>query len=48
MAESLPGAIFTSRTVKDLAIGSGVNFTFVGRRELKGIAEIWELYALAS
>ena len=48
MAESSPGSIFTSRTVKDLAVGSGLNFTLVGRRKMKGIPEGWELYALAS
>lgn len=47
MAESTPGAIFTSRTVKDLAVGSGLSFTFVGRRELKGIPESWKIYELA-
>ena len=48
MAESVPDSIFISRTVKDLAVGSGLNFTFIGRREMKGIPESWELYALAS
>ena len=48
MAESVPGSIFASRTVKDLAVGSGLNFTFVGCREMKGIPESWELYALAN
>jgi hypothetical protein len=47
MAESAPGAILTSRTVKDLAVGSGASFTPIGRREMKGISESWELYALA-
>ncbi|WP_457153847.1 adenylate/guanylate cyclase domain-containing protein, partial [Mesorhizobium sp. P5_C1] len=48
MAESSPGSILASSTVKDLAVGSGLNFTFAGRREMKGIPEGWELYALAS
>ena len=48
MAESIPGSILASRTVKDLAVGSGLSFTFVGRREMKGIPESWELYALAN
>jgi pimeloyl-ACP methyl ester carboxylesterase len=48
MAESTAGSILTSRTVKDLAVGSGMSFTFVGRREMKGIPESWDIYALAS
>ena len=43
-----PGSILASRTVKDLAVGSGLNFISVGHREMKGIPESWELYALAS
>ena len=48
MAEAAPNSILTSRTVKDLAVGSGLDFTFLGRREMKGIPEGCELYALAS
>ena len=48
MAESVPSSILASRTVKDLAVGSGLNFTLVGHREMKGIPEGWEIYALAS
>jgi class 3 adenylate cyclase len=48
MAEALPGSILASRTVKDLTVGSGLNFTFVGCREMKGIPESWEIYELAS
>ncbi|UVC18454.1 adenylate/guanylate cyclase domain-containing protein [Mesorhizobium onobrychidis] len=47
MAESAPGAISTSRTVKDLAVGSGVSFTFAGHRKMKGIPESWEVYTLS-
>lgn len=48
MAEATPGAILASRTVKDLVVGSGLRFAYVGRREFKGIPEGWELYVLAS
>ena len=48
MAEATPGAIVTSRTVKDLAYGSGLTFRSVGSRKMKGIPESWELYALES
>jgi pimeloyl-ACP methyl ester carboxylesterase len=47
MAESEPGAILVSRTVKDLAVGSGLSFRSVGSREMKGIPDSWEIYALA-
>lgn len=47
MAESVPGSIFASRTVKDLAVGSGLSFTPVGRRKLRGFPGSWEIYALA-
>ncbi|UCI33241.1 adenylate/guanylate cyclase domain-containing protein [Mesorhizobium sp. B4-1-4] len=47
MAEAAPNAILASRTVKDLAVGSGLDFTLLGHREMKGIPEGWELYALA-
>ncbi len=48
MSEATPGSIFASRTVKDLAVGSGLKFSPVGFREMKGIPETWELYSLAS
>lgn len=48
MAESNPGTILVSRTVKDLAVGSGLTFRLVGRRKMKGIPDSWEIYALAS
>jgi pimeloyl-ACP methyl ester carboxylesterase len=48
MAESDPGTILVSRTVKDLAVGSGLTFRSVGRRKMKGIPDSWEIYALAS
>ena len=46
--EAVPGSILASKIVKDLTVGSGLNFSFLGRRELKGIPESWEIYALAS
>lgn len=47
-AEATPGATYVSRTVKDLAVGSGQSFTFVGQRRMKGIPDSWEIYALAN
>jgi class 3 adenylate cyclase len=47
-ADAEPGTIHTSGTVKDLAFGSGLSFTSVGRKVLKGMPGDWELFALAS
>jgi class 3 adenylate cyclase len=43
-----PGEVLTSRTVRDLAAGSGVEFEAFGRHELKGVPEEWEIYSVAS
>jgi class 3 adenylate cyclase/pimeloyl-ACP methyl ester carboxylesterase len=42
-----PGEVLVSRTVRDLAIGSGLSFVARGERELKGVPGRWELHALA-
>jgi pimeloyl-ACP methyl ester carboxylesterase len=39
------GAVFVSRTVKDLVAGSGLEFTSRGIHELKGVTGDWELFA---
>ncbi len=38
------GEVVTSRTVKDLAVGAGIDFTDRGPHELKGLAEPWDLF----
>ena len=43
-----PGEVLTSRTVRDLAAGSGVEFEAFGRHELKGVRDEWEIYSVAS
>lgn len=43
-----PGEVLTSRTVRDLAAGSGVDFEAFGRHELKGVPDEWEIYTVAS
>jgi class 3 adenylate cyclase len=43
-----PGEVLASRTVRDLAVGSGIEFTPLGSRELKGVAEAWEVFGVAS
>ncbi|HEU4906406.1 MAG TPA: adenylate/guanylate cyclase domain-containing protein [Solirubrobacterales bacterium] len=41
------GEVLASRTVRDLAVGSGVEFDPAGRHELKGVPDEWELYRVA-
>ncbi|MBW8059855.1 MAG: adenylate/guanylate cyclase domain-containing protein [Solirubrobacterales bacterium] len=47
---ALAGArtVLASRTVRDLAAGSGVGFDSYGRHALKGIADEWDIYSVAS
>jgi class 3 adenylate cyclase len=40
------GEVLTSRTVKDLVVGSGLRFHDRGTHELKGIPGTWQLYAV--
>jgi class 3 adenylate cyclase len=41
-----PGEVLVSGTVKDLVVGSGIEFTDQGERELKGVPGIWKVYAV--
>jgi len=41
-----PGEIVFSSTVKELVVGSGMQFTDRGEHELKGVPGSWHLYAL--
>lgn len=41
-----PGAVLTSRTVRDLAAGSGIEFEPRGRHALKGVAEEFDVYGV--
>jgi class 3 adenylate cyclase len=45
-AEALPGEVLVSGTVKDLVVGSGVDFADRGERRLKGVPGEWHLYAV--
>jgi class 3 adenylate cyclase len=47
-AEASAGEILVSRTVKDLVAGSGLEFDDRGVRELKGVPESWQLFAVRS
>jgi class 3 adenylate cyclase len=47
MSEAGPGEVLVSRTTRDLAVGSGLDFEPRGAHVLKGLVEPVELYALA-
>jgi uncharacterized protein (TIGR00369 family) len=46
-AAAAPGEILVSSTVKDLAVGSTIRFTDRGERNLKGVPDVWRLFAIA-
>ena len=48
MSAADPGRILVSRTVKDLVVGSGIEFEDRGTRELKGVPGEWALYEVSS
>jgi len=41
------GVVLASRTVRDLAVGSGVGFEPFGRHSLKGVPDEWDVYTVA-
>jgi class 3 adenylate cyclase len=47
-ASAAPGEVLVSGTVKDLVVGSGIEFDDRGERELRGIPGQWRLWAVAS
>ncbi|MGB7305414.1 MAG: adenylate/guanylate cyclase domain-containing protein [Burkholderiaceae bacterium] len=47
MAQSRPGEVLVSSTVKDLVPGSGLTFVERGEHDLKGVPGTWRLYAAA-
>jgi class 3 adenylate cyclase len=42
-----PGEVLVSGTVKDLVVGSGIEFDDRGSAELKGVPGQWHLFAVA-
>jgi class 3 adenylate cyclase len=46
MAAAKPGEILTSRTVRDLVIGSDVGLDDRGMQPLKGLEGAWQLYTV--
>jgi class 3 adenylate cyclase len=47
-ALATPDEVFTSGTVKDLVVGSGIEFADRGEHELKGVPGTWRLYRVVS
>lgn len=43
-----PGEVLASRTVRDLAVGSGIDFVPHGRHVLKGVPDEWEVFSVAA
>ncbi len=41
-----PGEVLTSSTIKDLVVGSGIEFEERGSHQLKGVPGEWQLYAV--
>ena len=41
-----PSEVVVSQTVKDLVVGSGLQFDDRGEHELKGVPDLWRLYAV--
>jgi pimeloyl-ACP methyl ester carboxylesterase/class 3 adenylate cyclase len=48
MSEAAPGTILTSRTVKDLVVGSGLEFASLGERAMHGIPGTWQLFSVGA
>jgi class 3 adenylate cyclase len=46
MSHAEPGIVLVSSTVKDLVLGSGIDFTSRGPYELKGLPGTWPLFQL--
>ena len=44
MAAAGAGEVYVSRTVRDLVVGSGLEFERIGNKRLKGIPGVWDLY----
>jgi pimeloyl-ACP methyl ester carboxylesterase len=48
MAEAEPGEVLVSGTVKDLVVGSGLQFTERGTRILKGVPGSWPVFVVTA
>jgi class 3 adenylate cyclase len=47
-ARAAPGEVLVSGTVKDLVVGSGIDFQDRGEHELRGVPGTWKLFAVAN
>ncbi len=47
-ALAAPKEVLVSRTVKDLVVGSGIEFADRGSHQLKGVPGTWDLFAVAN
>jgi class 3 adenylate cyclase len=45
-ARASAGQVLVSSTVKDLVIGSGIDFAERGQQELKGVPGAWRLFGV--
>jgi len=45
-AQAKPGEVLVSSTVRDLVVGSGIEFADRGQHELKGVPGTWRLFAV--
>jgi class 3 adenylate cyclase len=46
MSHAEPNEVLVSGTVKDLVVGSGIDFEDRGQRELRGVPGEWRLFAV--
>ena len=42
-----PGEVLASSTVRDLVVGSGIEFADRGEEELKGVPGSWRIFSVA-
>jgi class 3 adenylate cyclase len=46
MADAKPGEVLVTGTVRDLIVGTGLQFIDRGRHELRGVPGVWHLYSV--
>ena len=47
MSRASPSEVLVSGTVKDLVVGSGIDFEERGEHELRGVPGEWRLFAVS-